>query len=115
LQDLIQPESEYLLDQLKHRAINSLREQYQSGVHSAAGDRASVLENIDHLSRTESTRGGFMLFINDAEYGQSFVFEETADRDTIMTGLSTALNTGRCVSLLTGELILQRQYYLLLA
>jgi hypothetical protein len=115
LQDLIQPESDYLLDQLKHRATNSLRDQYQSGVHGTAGDHAFVLENIDHLGRTRSTRGGFMLFINDAEYGESFVFEETPDRDKMMTGLSTAINAGCCVSLLTGELILQRQYYLLLA
>jgi hypothetical protein len=115
LQDLIQPESDYLLDQIKRRATNSLRDQYQSGVHGTAGDHAFVLENIDHLGRTRSTRGGFMLFINDAEYGESFVFEETPDRDTMMTGLSTAINAGCCVSLLTGELILQRQYYLLLA
>ncbi|KAH1584875.1 hypothetical protein KXX69_009137 [Aspergillus fumigatus] len=115
LQDLLQPESDYLLDHLKHRATNSLRDQYQSGVHGTAGDRVFVLENIDHLGRTRSTRGGFMLFINDAEYGESFVFEETPDRDRMMTELSAAINTGCCVSLLTGELILQRQSYLLLA
>lgn len=105
----------YLLDQLKHRATNSLRDQYQSGVHGTAGDLAFVLENMEHLGRTRSNRDGFMLFINDAEYGECFVFEEAPDRDRMMTELSTALNAGCCVSLLIGELILQRQYYLLLA
>ncbi|EAW25757.1 uncharacterized protein NFIA_045770 [Aspergillus fischeri NRRL 181] len=115
LLDLVQPNSDYLLNHLKHRATNSLRAQYRSGLNGAAGDCEFILENIGHLSRTGSTRSGFMLFINDAEYGQSFVFKETTDRDKMMTGLSTAISSGCCVSLLAGELILQRQYYLLSA
>ncbi|RHZ43625.1 uncharacterized protein CDV56_100351 [Aspergillus thermomutatus] len=117
LRDLTQPESDYLLNHLKHRATKSLSDQYREGVHGSLGDHAFILESmrVNHLRHTDPFRHCFTLFIDEDKYGQSFKVADSAKYREVMAGLSTAVNAGLCVPQSTGELILQRQMYLLQA
>ncbi|GIJ87097.1 hypothetical protein Asppvi_006000 [Aspergillus pseudoviridinutans] len=117
LRDLTQPESDYLLDHLKHRATKSLSDQYHEGVHGSPGDHAFILESmrVNHLRHVNPFRNSFTLFIEEDQYGQSYDVTDSAKYREMMTGLSTAVNAGLCVPRSTGELILQRQMYLLQA
>lgn len=111
LRDITEPESDYLLDILKHRATKSLCEQYREGVNGDQGDAAFISNSmrVNGLRHVDPLRYCFTLFMDEDRYGQSFRVTDPARYREIMAGLSAAVNAGLCVPQSTGELILERQ------
>ena len=113
LRDLTKPGSDFLLDHLKHRTTKSLSEQYCIGVADGPGDR----EVIEGMMRTRGLRhvqsfpNCYTLFMDGGEYGHSF--EILKEHDQIMAGFASAIRAGLVIPQATGELVLQRQTYLL--
>jgi hypothetical protein len=115
LRDLTQ-ESDYLLNHLKHRATKSLSDQYREGVNGSPGDHMFILESmrVNHLRHSNPFQNSFTLFAEEDNYGQCYdVANSAMYREMMGGGLSIAVNAGFCVPRSTGELILQRQMYLL--
>ncbi|MCJ1360101.1 MAG: hypothetical protein MMC33_010104 [Icmadophila ericetorum] len=113
LRDITERGPEFFLNLLKHRATQSLFEQYCSGVNGEAGDHALILENMRtrNLRHVESFKNCYTFFLDDEKYGQSF--EVLSDRARILEGFQPAIRAGLCIPQSTGELILQRQVTLL--
>jgi hypothetical protein len=117
LRDITEPESDYLLDHLKDRATKSLFDQYREGVNGGPGDHAFISNSmrVNNLRHVNPFKYSFTLFIDEDQYGQSFRVTDPAKYRETMAGLSVAVNAGLCVPQSTGELILERQLYLLQA
>jgi hypothetical protein len=117
LRDITEPESDYLLDLLQHRATKSLCEQYREGVKGGQGDAAFISNSmrVNNLRHVDSFKYCFTLFMDEDEYGKSFRVTDPARYREIMAGLSVVVNAGLCVPQSTGELILERQVYTLQA
>ena len=117
LRDVTEPDSDFLLQLLEHRATKSLLEQYSQGVNGGLGD-AEVIRNsmnVRNLRHVETFPNSFTMFIDEAQYGQSYTASDSAKYKETMAGLASAVDAGLCVPQETGELILERQNYLLLA
>ncbi|PGH30115.1 hypothetical protein GX50_07135 [[Emmonsia] crescens] len=115
LQDLTEPGSDHLLDLLEHRATTSLCEQYREGPKGALGDGESIMESmrVNNLRHINPFKYCFTMFMDDKSYGMSYqVSDLNAYRET-MAALSPAVKAGACVPQSTGELVLERQTYLL--
>jgi hypothetical protein len=117
LRDITEPESDYLLDLLQHRATKSLCEQYREGVNGGQGDAAFISNSmrVNNLRHVDSFKYCFTLFMDEDEYGKSFRVTDPARYRETMAGLSVVVNAGLCVPQSTGELILERQLYTLQA
>jgi hypothetical protein len=115
LRDITEPESDYLLDLLKHRAAKSLCEQYREGVNGGQGDAAFISNSmrVNNLRHVDSFKYCCTMFMDEDTYGQSFRVTDPARYREIMAGLSVAVNAGLCVPQSTGEFILERQVYTL--
>lgn len=113
LHDITEREPEFFLDLLKHRATQSLFEQYCSGVNGEAGDHAFILETMRTrgLRHVESFKNCYTFFLDGEKYGKSF--KVLKDRAEVLEGFEPAIRAGLCVPQSTGELILQRQGTLL--
>lgn len=69
---------------------------------------------VNRLRHNNPFRNSFTLFAEEDKYGQSYeVVNSARYREMMGGGLSIAVNAGLCVPRSTGELILQRQMYLL--
>ena len=117
LRDITEPESDYLLDLLKHRATESLFKQYCEGVNGGQGDAEFISNSmlVNNLRHVDSFKYCFTLFMDDDQYGESFRVTDAARYNETMAGLSVAVKAGLCVPQSTGELILERQVYTLQA
>jgi hypothetical protein len=117
LRDITEPGSDFLLDLLKHRATTSLCEQYAKGVGSSPGDAAFIFNSmhVNNLRHADSFKYCFTMFMDEEQYGKSYIAETRARYEETMAGLSTAVNARVCVPQSTGELILERQLYILQA
>lgn len=117
LRDITEPESDFLLDYLKHRASKSLFEQYCEGVNGSPGDHGFITNSmcIHNLRHVDPFKNCFSLFMDDDKYGQSFKVTDQAHIRETMAALSPAVNARLCVPQSTGELILERQLYTLSA
>jgi hypothetical protein len=117
LRDITEPESDYLLDLLKHRATKSLFNQYCEGVNGGQGDAEFISNSIlvINLRHINSFKYCFTLFMDEDRYGESFKVTDPARYNETMVGLSVAVKAGLCVPQSTGELILERQFYTLQA
>ncbi|KLO92189.1 Uncharacterized protein LW93_7818 [Fusarium fujikuroi] len=116
LKDITDPNSALFLDILKHRATKSLSEQYRSGHNGTAGD----LDLIDEMARTRNLRhvnefkNCFTLF-DESEYGFSFRVPAGQNVKEALSGMESAIQQRYIIPQSLGELILQRQLYLLQA
>ncbi|TVY80275.1 hypothetical protein LSUE1_G005899 [Lachnellula suecica] len=113
--DITEPGSDYLLKMLKYRATTSLTEQYCSGVNGGPGDHMFIINSMrtNNLRHADSFKFCFTMFMDEDGYGQSYKSRNQALHDEAMVGLAPAVNAGLCVPQSTGELILQRQLYIL--
>lgn len=104
LRDIGEPDSDYLLDHLKHRATTSFCEQYREGVNGGPGDVPFILESmrVNGLRHVDNFRYKFTLFFDGDRYGQSFEVKDPAMYNQIMAGLSPAVDAGLCVPQSTG-------------
>jgi hypothetical protein len=115
LRDITEPESDYLLDLLKHRATKSLCEQYREGLNGGQGDAEFIFNSmrVNNLRHADPFRYCFTLFMDEEKYGQSFRVTDQARYEETMANLSVVVNARLCVPQSTGELILERQLYTL--
>ncbi|RFN43320.1 ipa protein [Fusarium flagelliforme] len=116
LEDVTDPESNLFLDVLKHRATTSLSEQYRNGHNGTAGD----LDLIDEMARTRNLRhiddfkNCFTVFY-ESQYGFSFCVTDGQNVKEVLSGMESAIQQRYIIPQSLGELILQRQLYLLQA
>ncbi|KAB8207493.1 hypothetical protein BDV34DRAFT_191805 [Aspergillus parasiticus] len=115
LRDITNPDSDYLLDCLKHRATKSLCEQYIEGVNGGPGDAAVILKSmqVHGLKHVEPFRYSFTLFMDEERYGQSFTVSDREKYKETMAMMKVGVDAGLIVPQSTGELILERQSILL--
>ncbi|EXJ78100.1 hypothetical protein A1O3_09261 [Capronia epimyces CBS 606.96] len=101
LRDITSPESDFLLDLLKHRATNSLLDQYMTGLNGGPGDHAFIKNMMDtrNLALANPDRNILTLFFFLARI--------------VLARLAPSIRANLCVSQELGELILQRQTHLL--
>ncbi|KAJ9611720.1 hypothetical protein H2200_004904 [Cladophialophora chaetospira] len=114
INDLTDPQSDFLLDLLRHRATTSLVDQYSAGINDGPGDYAVIDEMIRTrgLSHVNSFPNCHTFFLED-RYGQSFKIER--ERASVLASFEPAIRAGWCIPQSTGELVLERQLYLLQA
>ncbi|KAI1029335.1 hypothetical protein LB504_010779 [Fusarium proliferatum] len=116
LEDITDPNSALCLDILKHRATKSLGEQYRRGHNGTAGD----LDLIDEMARTRNLRHvnefkNCFTFFDEREYGFSFCVPAGQNVKEVLSGMESAIQQRYIIPQSLGELILQRQLYLLQA
>jgi hypothetical protein len=113
LRDITNPESDFLLDLLKHRATNTLLDQYATGLDDGLGDHAFIKQMMftRNLRLTDPDKNGFTLFLGEEWYGQTMTIKRDASQ--VWAELAPAVAAGLCVPQELGELILQRQLYML--
>lgn len=113
LRDITNPESDFILDLLKHRATNTLLDQYVTGLDDGPGDHAFIKQMMDtrNLRLTDPDKNGFTLFLGEDQYGQTMTIKRNASQ--VWAGLAPAVAANLCVPQELGELILQRQLYML--
>ncbi|KAF5641243.1 hypothetical protein F25303_6949 [Fusarium sp. NRRL 25303] len=116
LEDITDPNSALCLDILKHRATKSLGEQYRRGHNGTAGD----LDLIDEMARTRNLRHvhefkNCFTFFDEMEYGFSFCVPAGQNVKEVLSGMESAIQQRYIIPQSLGELILQRQLYLLQA
>ncbi|KAF5018007.1 hypothetical protein F66182_10033 [Fusarium sp. NRRL 66182] len=113
LADITEPNSDFLLDMLKHRSTTSLWEQYFRGPNGAAGDGEHINEmaRTKNLRHTNAFKNCYTFFMSE-KYGESF---KIADQhlDETLAAFKTAIDSGVCVPQSLGELIIMRQIHLL--
>ncbi|KIV83395.1 hypothetical protein PV11_05426 [Exophiala sideris] len=80
LRDITNPESDFLLDLLKHRATNNLLDQYMTGLNGGPGDHAFIKQMMAsrNLHLTNPDKNGFTLFLDEDRYGQSMTIMRQA-------------------------------------
>ncbi|RYC82707.1 hypothetical protein BFJ63_vAg14429 [Fusarium oxysporum f. sp. narcissi] len=113
LEDITEPNSDFLLDILKHRATKTLFEQYAAGVSGTLGDR-HLIENMireKNLRHVDSFNHSYTYFY-DEKYGESFTVQPK-HLDDVMKGLRIAVDHGVLIPRSLGELVLQRQINIL--
>jgi hypothetical protein len=116
LKDITDPESNLLLDILKHRATKSLCEQYWIGHNGTAGDLDLIDEmtrtrNLDHVDEFKNC----FTFFDESQYGFSFCVTDGQNVKEVLSGMESAIQQRYIIPQSLGELILQRQLYLLQA
>jgi hypothetical protein len=112
LRDITAPGSDFLLQILEYRATHSLEEQYISGFDDRPGDYELIVNMMRtrNLRHIDSFTDCYTFFMN-GEYGRSFRILK--DKEETLAGFKPAIDAGLCVPQSVGELILQRQTYLL--
>ncbi|TRX89780.1 hypothetical protein FHL15_009370 [Xylaria flabelliformis] len=113
LKDVTAAGSDFLLHILEHRATKSLEEQYRTGFDDFPGDYELIVEMMRtrNLRHVDSFKNCYTLFMDGDKYGWSF--EIVGDKEGMLAGLRPAIDAGLCVPQSVGELVLNRQIYLL--
>ncbi|KAL5625823.1 hypothetical protein FOBRF1_000166 [Fusarium oxysporum] len=113
LADITEPNSDFLLDILKHRATKTLFEQYAEGVSGTLGDRHLIEKMVreKNLRHVDPFKHSYTYFY-DEKYGESFTVQPK-HLDEVMKGLRIAVDHGVLIPRSLGELVLQRQITIL--
>lgn len=114
LRDIADPVSDHLLDLLKHRATATLFEQYRGDpATETQGDYGVIRHSMDFKGLRHSERfvDCYTLFTNDENYGTSYKL--VSEKEETLAAFAPAIKARICLRQSTGELILQRQMYLL--
>ncbi|EWG54483.1 hypothetical protein FVEG_12694 [Fusarium verticillioides 7600] len=113
LVDITAPNSDFLLDILKHRATKTLFEQYAEGVSGTLGDRHLIEKMVreKNLRHVDPFKHSYTYFY-DEKYGESFTVQPR-HLEEVMKGLRIAVDHGVLIPRSLGELVLQRQITIL--
>ncbi|CVK99040.1 uncharacterized protein FPRN_03869 [Fusarium proliferatum] len=113
LEDITAPNSDFLLDILKHRSTKTLFEQYAEGVSGTLGDRHLIEKMVreKNLHHVDPFKHSYTYFY-DEKYGQSFTVQPK-HLEEVMKGLRIAVDHGVLIPRSLGELVLQRQITIL--
>ncbi|CAI6293615.1 unnamed protein product [Periconia digitata] len=119
IEDLTAPSSNLLIEMLKHRATTSLLEQYASGINGGPGDHAHIIEMMEEKNLQHQNASHFKdcwtLFVHESTYGNSFEISSEGKLNNAIGGFLPGIEAQVIVPQDIGELILERQRYLLLS
>ncbi|KFY68179.1 hypothetical protein V496_01246 [Pseudogymnoascus sp. VKM F-4515 (FW-2607)] len=112
LYDIAEPGSDYLLDLLKFRATTTLHEQFCGGVNGGQGDAAFISNSmlVNNLRHVDLFEHCFSIFIDEDSHGQSYCVADPSKVNDVFGGFA---DSSFIIPQSTGELIIQRQYYIL--
>ncbi|KAF5618616.1 asparaginase 3 [Fusarium sp. NRRL 52700] len=104
LADITAPNSDFLLDIFKHRANNTLFEQYAGGVSGTLGDRHLIEKMVreKNLRHVDPFKHSYTYFY-DEKYGESFTVQPR-HLEEVMKGLRIAVDHGVLIPRSLGEL-----------
>ncbi|KOS21326.1 hypothetical protein ESCO_006789 [Escovopsis weberi] len=104
---------DFLLDIVRHRATTSLCNQYCQDVHDKPGDRNFIIDMMQNRGLEARGRYNrcFTLFVEGVDYGRSFKFAATETH--VHQALRPAFEAGLCIPKSVGDLVLERQLFLL--
>ncbi|KAG6012966.1 hypothetical protein E4U43_007554 [Claviceps pusilla] len=110
LRDVAEPESDYLLHHLKHRATVPLSRQYCDGVDGELGDHGFICKMMARtgLRAANEYKNCYTLFYDDEKYGDSIRIAPQHSRE-VLSQLAPAIRRQLIVPRAVGELILTRQ------
>ncbi|KAI1036490.1 hypothetical protein LB503_003322 [Fusarium chuoi] len=113
LEDITAPDSDFLLDILKHRSTKTLFEQYAEGVSGTLGDRHLIEKMVreKNLRHVDPFKHSYTYFY-DEKYGESFTVQPK-HLEEVMKSLHIAVDHGVLIPRSLGELVLQRQITIL--
>ncbi|PHH82871.1 hypothetical protein CDD82_4509 [Ophiocordyceps australis] len=113
LRDIAKPGSDFLLRLLKHRATLPLSEQYCTGVDGDLGDHGLIAKMMTEkgLRHVDDYKDCYTMFYDDKIYGESVKL--VSHRAESLAGLAPAIRAQVVVPQSMGELILQRQIYII--
>ncbi|KAK2744836.1 hypothetical protein FQN57_004160 [Myotisia sp. PD_48] len=114
VRDITKPNSDYLLEHLKHRATQTLWDQYCNGPNGALGDCAFILESmrVNSFRHMRVYKNCFCVF-NERDYGHGYRARNARSYDRSMSDLSKYVHLGYIFPKSTAILILERQMYLM--
>jgi hypothetical protein len=119
LKDLTEADADTMLELLRYRATTSLFEQYSGSrlPNEVLGDHALILhmqdtKNLRHADEAKF-RNSYTFFMDDSKWGQSYDIK--AQHSSVLAGFEPAIRANVCVPRALGELIINRQMYLLQA
>ncbi|KAK4185161.1 hypothetical protein QBC35DRAFT_517081 [Podospora australis] len=114
LRHITKPDSDFPLDMLHFRATNPLTRQYLDGFGGRLDDHQYIRKQMYTCGlrfANANRHGSYILFSTDAEYGREV--KASSIRAEELESLDRAIRAGNYASASTGQLILQRQIYLL--
>ncbi|KAG5984342.1 hypothetical protein E4U55_005120 [Claviceps digitariae] len=114
LDDVAEPESDFLLRHLKHRATTSLSHQYCYGVDEGLGDHGFICKMMAEkgLRAANVDKNCLTLFYDDDKYGNSIRIAPQ-HREDVLGQLATPIRRQLIVPQSLGELIITRQMTML--
>ncbi|KAG5938435.1 hypothetical protein E4U53_008014 [Claviceps sorghi] len=112
--DIAEPESDFLLRHLKHRATTSLSQQYCDGVDGELGDHGFICEMMAKkgLRAAQEYKDCYSLFYSEEQYGNAIRIAPQ-HRQEVLSQLASAIRGQLIVPQSVGELIITRQTTLL--
>ncbi|KAH7353912.1 hypothetical protein B0T11DRAFT_312366 [Plectosphaerella cucumerina] len=120
LQDLTEPGSDFLLDLLRHRATTSLEEQYLAGVGGGLSDYdiihdAVVNHGVRHWNRYPDSYNLLIDGVGFANVGIEYglPIRPKSPREDSLRTLEPLIDRALCIPQDRGELVLERQSYIL--
>lgn len=116
LKDITEPGSDFLVALLRHRATQSLFQQYATGMKPGEpGDHQFIVEMMRtrNLRHIDSFKDCWSFFMSDEDYGMSY--KVTTDPEGFQSSMAKAIQARLCIPQEVGELVITRQIYLLQA
>jgi len=104
---------DFLLDMLRHRATETLEDQYHSGFNGRPGDYELIVHSMQtkNLCHKEPFEDCYTFFLNGEMYGRSY--KVLQEKEETLKGFGPAIKAGVCIPQAVGELVLLRQTYIL--
>lgn len=106
---------DYFLDHFEFRAVTSLIEQYNIGLEGAKGDYEMILNSIStkQLRLREEYPNELTFFIYEERYGDHYTAVSADKYEQVIRDFAEAFEKGDCVPRSVGELIIERQSYMI--
>lgn len=106
---------EHFLDHFEFRATSGLKHQHRIGLKGAKGDHQVIAESmvLDGLRSKRDFRDGLMFFLDEDKYGDIYKAKDEEDYKSVFDNLVSKVAAGVVVPRGVGELILERQCYLI--
>uniref|UniRef100_A0A093VBE3 Uncharacterized protein n=1 Tax=Talaromyces marneffei PM1 TaxID=1077442 RepID=A0A093VBE3_TALMA len=106
---------DYFLDHFEFRAATSLTQQYRIGLEGAKGDHQVIMESvaINKVDGNRDFENELTFFMDEDRYGDRYKAKTQEDHQHVLYDLQSAVKAGLVVPRGIGELILERQSYIL--
>jgi hypothetical protein len=106
---------DYFLNRFEFRAATSLTHQYRIGLEGAKGDHQVIMESmvVNEVHSKRDFGNELMFFMDEDKYGDIYKAKGEEDYKQVLNDLVTAVKAGVVVPGGVGELILERQSYLI--